>query len=587
MYQNLKNIFLILSQKEKVKALYIILLIIFRGFLDFSSLASIGPFLLSLSLNEKNIKSHETMFWFFREFNFVTINSFQKSVAVFSIILVLFAAIFRVYSDYCTRAFLQTVGHNLRLRILKKTIAQPYSFFFNENSSKITTTLLAETDVVVVYAVSPFIEIFSNFIIAFCIISFLLYLNPVFVSILLTFFLLMYIIVFRLVRSKIHNYGQRLAKANAKKFKFANEIFGGIKELKVLGRTNAYLENFSQNSVEIARVDVRCNVLSNFPRHLIELLFMIFLISGVVIFHGKGDLSLLFSSLTFYVAAAYRLLPLVQNIYHRIASVQYGSICLENVLKYISLSHNNFSNTCGCKEKIARLELNKSLAVENLTFSYSQDLPNVIDCLNFNLPAKSSLGILGETGSGKSTLVDLILGLIESSNGAVKVDGVELSDKNCNAWRKNIGYVPQHIFLADDTILKNIAFGLAEEEVNEEAVFKAAKMAQIFSFVNSLPNKFDTKIGERGIKLSGGQRQRIGLARALYHDPEILILDEATSALDNETEAKVMKSIEAILGQKTIIMIAHRLTTIENCEYWLILKQGKKPVFKKKLISDI
>jgi ABC-type multidrug transport system fused ATPase/permease subunit len=275
--------------------------------------------------------------------------------------------------------------------------------------------------------------------------------------------------------------------------------------------------------------------------------------------------------ISLYVFAGYRLMPALQVIYSSFTKITFVGPSLDKLYYDIKSLKAFVPNQ---DEGILKLE--QTISLKNISYEYPNSSRTVLKDININIPAKNTIGLIGSTGSGKTTIIDIILGLLEAQKGNLEVDGKLITKNNCRAWQRSLGYVPQHIYLADDTIAANIAFGLNVDEINQEAVEKSAKIANLFEFVvNELPNKFKTKVGERGVRLSGGQRQRIGIARALYHNPQVLILDEATSALDNETEKAVMEAVNNLSKDITIILIAHRLNTVKNCDIVFKIEKGQ------------
>jgi len=303
----------------------------------------------------------------------------------------------------------------------------------------------------------------------------------------------------------------------------------------------------------------------------LELLAVVGLAILVVIMISSGKpLDALLPTIGLFAAAAFRLLPSVNRVIGAVQGVRFSLPVVETMYSEICLA----DKTVPIVSKKSLLTFKKEITLENLSFKYPIATTEVLKNISLSIPFGASVGFIGSSGAGKSTLVDVILGLLSTSNGAVKIDGVDIQN-NVRGWQDQIGYVPQTIFLTDDTLRRNIAFGLSNQQINEEAVWHALQHAQLDQFVKNLPEGLDTKVGERGVRLSGGQRQRIGIARALYHDPTVLVLDEATSSLDNVIEHDVMEAVNALHGNKTIIIVAHRLSTVEHCDHLYQLEHGE------------
>lgn len=375
------------------------------------------------------------------------------------------------------------------------------------------------------------------------------------------------------IRKYLGDIGQKRSQANTQRFKITAETIGGIKDLKVLGREKTYLESFKKPSYKFSHYNSINATFSEVPQFLVEVIaFGALLAMAMYALSSDGaDIGSLLPVLGLYALGALKLKPAVNNIYKAIATMKYGASALDNVIN--DLQEND--TEIDIKNDFKRLRLQKELKIENIDFYYPNTQQPALHNINIDIKANTTVGIIGTTGAGKSTLVDMILGLLQPTSGEIRVDTKLLNKDNIRQWQNSIGYVPQSIFLADDTIASNIAFGIEKDDIDMAQVEKVAKMAQVHEFVIKQEDSYDTIIGERGVRLSGGQRQRLGIARALYHNPELLVLDEATSALDNQTEAEVMESIDNMSGSKTIIMIAHRLSTVERCDKIIKLENGE------------
>ena len=375
------------------------------------------------------------------------------------------------------------------------------------------------------------------------------------------------------IRKYLSKIGQKRAKANSQRFKITSETIGGIKDLKVLGREQVYLNSFTKPSYEFSHHNSTNQTLSEVPQFMVEVIaFGALLAMAMYAFASDGaNIGTLLPILGLYAIGALKIKPAINGVYSSMTKMKFGAPALDSVIEDLK----ELDVRVEIKNDYKRLKLQDELKLQNLNFIYPNTTSSALKNINISIQANTTVGIIGTTGAGKSTLVDIILGLLSPTSGSVMVDGEELTNTNIRQWQNSIGYVPQSIFLVDDTIASNIAFGIEKDDIDIEQVEKVAKMAQVHEFVSKLDKGYYTIIGERGVRLSGGQRQRLGIARALYHNPELLILDEATSALDNKTEVEVMKAIDNMSGSKTIIMIAHRLSTVERCNKIIKLESGE------------
>tara|TARA_E500000178_G_scaffold351271_1_gene412019 strand:- start:496 stop:1689 length:1194 start_codon:yes stop_codon:yes gene_type:complete len=383
-------------------------------------------------------------------------------------------------------------------------------------------------------------------------------------------------------RKYLHKFGDQRLKANELRFISVSEAFGAAKEIKIGGLEKIYLKRFSDPAHIFARAITKASIFAEFPRFVFEIIaFGGILLVTLYLMTQTGNFSDVLPILSLFVFAGYRLMPALQKIYASIATLTYIGPSLDKLYDDIKLlkktDQYQHQNT---------LSINKAVTLKNIHFNYPNTTRTALKNINISIPVKSTVALVGATGSGKTTIVDIILGLLEAQKGNLEVDGQIITKQNLRAWQQSIGYVPQNIFLADDTIAANIALGVETKDINQLALEKASKIANLHEFVVSeLPKKYQTSVGERGVRLSGGQRQRIGIARALYHDPQVLILDEATSALDNQTEKAVMDAVNNIKKDITIILIAHRLNTVKNCD--IIFKIDKGQLISEGTFKDL
>ncbi len=567
-----QKIWSLLDNQERKKSLILLLLMILMAFLEVLGVSSIMPFLSVLG-NPETIETNKYLSAVYIYFGFEDKNSFLMFLGFLALFMLLASTVVRSYTGYAKFHFSNLSRHNLGQKLLKKYLHQPYSFFLSRNSSDIGKVILSETDLAIQQAILPSLNLLTYSIFTLALSIFLILINPSLAFILVAIFGGFYLFMYLTVRKYLAKIGKRRSEANTKRFKIISETIGGIKDLKVLGREQVYLNSFIKPSYDFSNDSSSSQTLSEIPQFMVEVIAFGALLSMAMysLASDEADIGTLLPILGLYALGALKLKPAVNNIYKSIATIKFGVSAIDNIIEDLKDSGVSVE----IKNDYKRLKLQGELKLQNLNFIYPNTTNLALKDINITIQANTTVGIIGTTGAGKSTLVDIILGLLSPTSGSVMVDDEELTNKNIRQWQNSIGYVPQSIFLTDDTIASNIAFGIEKDDIDIEQVEKVAKMAQVHEFVSKLDNGYYTIIGERGVRLSGGQRQRLGIARALYHNPEVLVLDEATSALDNQTESEVMGAIDNLSGRKTIIMIAHRLSTVERCYKVIKLKNGE------------
>ena len=578
--QFLKNLIFLLTLNERKRIFFLLLLILLMSILDMIGVASILPFVAVLT-NPILIETNSFLKTLFQISNIFGVENdrqfiFILGVAVF-IILVLSLSVKAIIA-YSQQQYITMIGYSIGKRLMRGYLYQPYSWFLNRNSAELAKTILSEVNHIMASGIRPLLELIAKIAV-----TFLLLLLLVIVDLNLAIIIGLsiggaYGVIFYFVRRTLHTIGKENLKNNQLRFMTVSEAFGANKEIKVGGLEEYYIKNFSDASKNFSKTQATASVLEVLPRFFLEAIaFGGVMLIILYMMKQTGNFSNILPIISLYVLAGYRLMPALQQVYAALTSLVFVKPSLYKLvddiksLKLIS-SKKNINNYI--------LPLKKSIDLKNIYFSYPQSSKYILKNINLSIPVNSTIGLIGPTGSGKTTIVDIILGLLEPQKGDFQVDGQTIRNQNIRSWQKAIGYVPQYIYLSDDTVAANIALGIEKEKINQEAIEKASKIANLHSFVVSeLSKKYETLVGERGVRLSGGQRQRIGIARALYHKPKILILDEATSALDNQTEEIVMKEIKNLSKDLTIIIIAHRLNTIKDCD--MVFKIDKGQIIKQ------
>ena len=380
-----------------------------------------------------------------------------------------------------------------------------------------------------------------------------------------------YLFIYSVVRKKLLSAGKLSSAVNTIRYQLLLEVMGSIKELKILGREQKFLDSYSESTSKYIGAETISQLSPIFTRYMIEAIaFGGMVLIALYLIATKEDVSKFMPLLGLYALAGYRLMPAMQQIFTSLSSLKYHVSSLDILYEQMQLPDLNFPKSSH------KLGLENHLQLTDVSYSYPFSEKFALKNINLKIKKHAMIGLVGSSGAGKTTLVDILLGLLSSTSGKLEVDKVDVNQSNVASWQKNIGYVPQNIFLLDDTFIGNIALGVSQDEINFKAVEKAARLANLHDFIcEEFPQGYNTVIGEAGIRLSGGQRQRIGIARALYHEPELLIFDEATSALDGVTEKVIMEAIKSFAHKRTIILIAHRLNTVKECDVIYVLNKGE------------
>lgn len=563
----------LLTPKEKRRGGLLIVMVVIMAVLETIGVASVIPFLSVLG-DPAAIEETPYLYALYQYFDFQSPNSFLTALGIAAFCIVLFSAVFRIITTYAINRYTQMRRHSVGKRLLETYLRQPYAFFLNRHSGDMAKSILSEVDQLTTNVIRPGFEAIAYTVVVLAIISFLVLNDP---ALALGVGLVIggsYVLIFSSVQRLLTRIGRERADANKERFTAAGEALGGIKDIKLLGREQAYLTRFTPSSVRFSRHQATNRTLSEVPRYMIEAIgyggvigLSLFL---VVRSDGFGEV---LPMLGLYAFAGSKLLPAAQKIYGGVAKLRFGSAAVDDI--YDDLRER--SSLAEIRKPVTeRLRIKKSISLDRISFAYPESREAALSDISLTIPKGTSIGLVGGTGAGKTTLVDIILGLLRPTEGDLKVDDSPITDQNLRQWQASLGYVPQDIFLVDATVSENIALGIPLENISQDKVEQCARMAQVHDFVTTqMPDGYNTQVGERGVRLSGGQRQRIGIARALYHDPEILVFDEATSALDNITEKAVMDAVNALSKEKTIIMIAHRLSTVRQCDKIVYLEKGK------------
>ncbi|MFO7641726.1 MAG: ABC transporter ATP-binding protein [Candidatus Competibacteraceae bacterium] len=550
-------------------------MVLVMAVLDMVGVASIMPFMAVLA-NPEVVETHRYLQAVYQRLGFSDTPSFLFFLGVVVFVALVVATAGRALTTYATVRFTQMRNYSLSRKLVAGYLGQPYEFFLNRHSADLGKSVLAEVEQVIGGALMPAINLVSHGAVALALLGLLIVLDPVLALTVTVVLGGAYGLIYLVLRRYLHRLGQDLLQANRSRFTEVQEAFGGIKDIKVLGLEGEFLQRFEGPANRYARTMAARAVVQQMPRFALEIVtFGGLLLVILYLLAGAGGLQQALPVIAVYAFAGYRLMPALQNIYSQAAALRFAGPMLDALHRDL-VALDPAGRAALSRHRVAPLGLSTGLSLREIGYTYPGADRPVLAGLTLTVPARATVGLVGATGSGKTTLVDLILGLLPPEQGELWVDGQRLTAENRRAWQRTIGYVPQHIYLADASVAANIAFGVPEGRIDAAAVERAARIANLHEFVvGQLPRGYATTIGERGVRLSGGQRQRIGIARALYHDPELLILDEATSALDNLTEQAVMEAVRCLGHRKTIILIAHRLTTVRECDQIFLLENGR------------
>lgn len=539
---------------------------------------SVLPFLVVMSEPQK-IHDNAYLSLAYSYFGFSSDYSFLMALGIVSIAIIVISNLIQVLRVFVIARLSTRLLHSLSERLLVAYLAQPYTFFLQKHSSDLATQVLAETQQVVNLFFRPLAEVIAATFTVIAITSLLLWTHPVVTMAAVGGLGLIYGIVLFLTRQYVRRLGDRRQKANSGRFRTAQEALTGIKDIKLLGREWAYANAYSKDSRIMTDSMYRVQLVSQMPQFAMQalalsgiILICIVLLTPISLEQGNA-LGGILPIIGLFAFAGQRLLPELSKLYQYLVKLAYAGAAVDTCHKDLTQLGNHAP-----LPKVLPVPhgLKTELLLEKVSYSYPGANKQGLEDINLRIQAGERIGIVGATGSGKTTLANLVLGVIRPDSGRLLADGTLITDGNMRAWQQTLGYVPQDIFLGNSSIAQNIALGVPEHKIDLAKIRHAAEIAQLDHFVTKeLSKGYETEIGERGIRLSGGQRQRIGIARALYHDADLIVLDEATSALDNLTEREVMMSIDALPGDKTLIMIAHRLSTLQNCDRILVLEKGK------------
>nr|WP_298374335.1 ABC transporter ATP-binding protein [uncultured Halomonas sp.] len=585
MFKTVKELYNLLTPKQRSKLLRLQILVILMSFAEIAGVLSIGPFMAVVA--DMSVLNGDG-FWgnIYTATGFQSHENFLFWMGVLVLLVLMIGNIFSIFTMWNLFIYAQQVGAQIGERLFQHYLFQPWLFHSSGSSATLTKQIAQETSRVTDRIIQPLLQMSAKSVLTGLMMTAIFIYNPKVALAGAFIFAVAYFLLYRFVRIPLMRNGKTISEMQTKRFKLMGEGFGGIKDILLLGRQNIFSERFSDASKRFARSQGVNQALSQAPRYAMELVAFgsVMLLILYLLKVYEGDLGDILPVLAVYALAGFKMLPSFQQIYSSFSYVKGNMAAFEAIRSDLKESYKRTVEIENQKFQLGKetrkLSVKENILIKNVSFTYPGKVDPALNEVSMLIPAKKTIGIVGSSGSGKSTIIDILLGLIAPSKGELLIDNISLTlsddvHKKVREWQNSLGFVPQSIFLSDNSIKENIAFGIEEQDINEEDLNRAVKLAHLDELVSQLPQGLDTKVGERGVQLSGGQRQRIGIARALYHDAEVLVFDEATSALDNISEKMIMDAIYEFVGKKTVIIIAHRLSTVKQCDLIFLMEAGK------------
>lgn len=575
MLKTIKKVFFLFPTKDRWKFILLFVLMLFASFLEMLGIGLIPVFLSALAVPDA-VWNYPYIGEFLLAVGITTQRSLIVVGAVSLISVYLLKNLYLTWYTWVKQKFVAGRNVWLQNRLFYSYMTAPYSFYIQRNSAELLRNVGSQVNNIIYGTLIPILELVLRLCITVLILMTLLTLQPLITVAAVIFFGggTMFFLVY--TRKKMEEFGSINFQASEGMNRAVIQGLGGFKDARVLKRESVFLDEYDHYAEKAKQARVNKHVIDSLPKPMIETLMVtgILGITFILIAQGRSFENFI-PILALFGASAVKLMPAVYGIISKLTDLRYNAVSVHAISRDIELLNSKYKNLReDMLRPVDRMELHKEIHLENIRHSYPDSDSYAVDGINLTIKKGDVLAFVGPSGAGKTTLVDIILGLLEPDEGRVLVDGKDINE-NINGWMTNIGYIPQSIYLLDDTIRRNITFGIPDSEIDEDQLKSAIKMAQLEELVNDLPKGEMTVVGERGVRLSGGQRQRIGIARALYNRPQVLIMDEATSSLDNITEKYIIDAIEQIRGDRTIIMIAHRLTTVQNCDRICMMKEGR------------
>lgn len=574
----LKKLNYIFERRQKMQLAILCIVIIGGALWELLGITAILPF-VNVAMEPESIFENEYLSFFYNYFGITSPNMFLALLAFGLILIYIIKNVYLTVMNYGIFRFSYNNQKRIEEKLLRSYLKQPYTFFLEKNSAELIRNVNEDVPMLVDTVIST-MQLAVEFIVCGLLLIFLIFMDPTITIVVGAVLVLFLLLIMRTLKKSIRTKGQNVREARAGMTQWLMQTFGGIKETKLLEREDFFMNRFSSQCSKFANNHCVYQTLSYMPKPAMETACIASLLGVIAIKLLRGVNSEYFiSTVSIFAVAAFRLLPAFNRITGYMSRIMFNHHGLNSVYHDLKEVEELERELRARENLVEKLPFEKEIEIKNVSFHYPNVEEKVLDNVSVTIPKNKSVAFIGPSGAGKTTLADIFLSVLTPQKGAVLVDGENI-EHNIRQWHSKLGYIPQTIYLIDDTIRNNISYGIEEADIDEDRVWEVVKEAQLKEFVDSLDDGLDTYIGEGGVRLSGGQRQRVGIARALYGNPEILILDEATSALDTDTETAVMEAIDSLVGKKTLVIIAHRLSTIENCD--IVYEIKGRDVVKKK-----
>jgi len=574
MFIKLIKLFYLMNPEQRRKFAFLQILVIVMAIFELIGIASIGPFMVLVS-DFSVLEGDNFIARIYSVSGLTNHYDFTFLIGILVLLLLLIGSFISMYTTWVLSIFGQEVGVKIGDRLFEFYLNKPWLYHTSVSSSTLTKQISVEANRITTGVITPLMQLNSKIITAIFISIALLFYNPLITISALIIFTLSYYIIYRIVRYRLSINGDMVSQSSKERFKLMAEGFGGVRDILLSRCQNNYVNIFVRSGDKYSHHHGETIALAHVPRYIMEfvvfgslIIFLLYLLNKY-----NGEFGMILPVLSIYTLASFKIIPALQQIYASIVLIRGNISSFDSIKQDLEESFDMANNSISKNNK--SLLIRDSIELNGIQFTYPGKNIPAIEGLNIKIPVNKIIGISGSSGSGKSTIIDILIGLIQPDKGEILIDGTPLLSENIGNWQDKIGFVAQSIFLSDASIMENIAFGLSKNDIDISKVHRAIELSHLSKVIAELPKGVETMVGERGVQLSGGQRQRIGIARALYHDPEILIFDEATSALDGTTEKTIMDAIHDFSGLKTIIMIAHRLTTLKKCDLIYFIDQGR------------
>lgn len=576
----LKKIKLILGKKQRVKMAGLMVMILIGGLLETAGVSLLLP-VVSAIMDEESFAANEYVIMVMGWFGMSEVKTLVYLLLFALAFMYIFKNAFLIFLNYLQSRFVFKNRSQCSTNLLSLYLNKPYEFYLYAETSVIVQNLYNDMENSF-NLLLQFMNMMAELIVTICLSVFLLIVDPKLMIVVVTLLGIVTLFILKSIKPRLRKAGDDVRTSLAGVYKWILQPVTGIKDVKVFDKSGYFVRRFYKYADDYATNLIKNNVFTGLPRLLIETIAIVGILAYIGVSMAAGiDSAKIVPLISAFALAAMRLLPSVNRVNTYIANIAYFEPALNNISKVIDgETRQAFEQPLqfdlgGVADSNAKeIEINKEVKLSGIEFAYPNTEVKLFDGADMVVPVGKSVGVMGPSGSGKTTIIDILLGLLKVQKGEITCDGVNIFD-NYGSWLSKVGYIPQNIYMLDASIKENIAFGVPVDQIDEDRVWKVLEEAQMKEFVQSQPEGINSQIGESGVRISGGQRQRLGIARALYHDPELLVFDEATSALDNDTETAIMEAVDALHGHKTMVIIAHRLRTIENCDIIYEVKDGK------------